>query len=91
MIFLFAEEQRPGTGFWMYRTHFPLSVAFLDDSWVIREIRHMRPCRSLLSLLCPAYSSGSPFVAALEVSQGYFERRGIGVGARVVLWPGVPP
>ncbi|MBW3629161.1 MAG: DUF192 domain-containing protein, partial [Gemmatimonadetes bacterium] len=85
MIFLFTQEQPAGTSFWMYGTSIPLSIAFLDHAWVIREIRHLRPCRSPLPLLCPTYRSGSPFSAALEVSQGYFERRGIEVGARVLL------
>lgn len=87
MIFLFDQEQPPGRSFWMYRTAIPLSVAFLDGEGVIREIRQMRPCRSPIPFFCPAYRARVPFHAALEVSRGYFERRGIAVGDRVLLPP----
>jgi uncharacterized membrane protein (UPF0127 family) len=84
MLFLFEGEQPRATAFWMYRTRIPLGIAFLDSALVIRETREMRPCRSPLSLFCPSYPSGVPFRAALEMPGGYFARRGIGVGARVL-------
>jgi uncharacterized membrane protein (UPF0127 family) len=71
--------------FWMCRTYVPLSIAFLDADRVIREIREMEPCHSRFSLFCPRYGAGVPFHAALEAGRGYFERRGIGVGDRVIL------
>lgn len=83
MLFLFPAEQPRGSAFWMYRTAVPLSIALLDADRVIREIQHMEPCRSPISLFCRRYRAGVPFHAALEVGRGYFERRGIGVGDRV--------
>lgn len=85
MIFLFGREQPPGSGFWMYRTHIPLSVAYLDARGVIRAIREMEPCESRIPLFCPVYRAGVPYHAALEVNRGYLARRGIGVGDRVTL------
>ncbi len=85
MIFLFEREQPRRRGFWMYRTFVPLSIAFLDADGQIRGIRDMAPCMSRLSLLCPHYTSGVRYYAALEVNRGYFARRGIRVGDRVVL------
>lgn len=85
MIFLFAEEQPDDSGFWMYRTYVPLSVAFLDAEGTIRGMLDMEPCRSRISLWCPSYEAGVPYRAALEVNRGYFARRGIGVGDRVIL------
>jgi uncharacterized membrane protein (UPF0127 family) len=91
MLFVFQKEQPRGTSFWMYRTYVPLSIAFVDEGWVIREIRGMSPCRSPFSLLCPRYDSRVPFRAALEVKRGYFTSRGIGVGDRVLVRRDPPP
>jgi uncharacterized membrane protein (UPF0127 family) len=85
MLFLFEEQQPRGTAFWMYHTRVPLSIAFLDEDRVIREVRDMSPCRSPLSPFCPTYAASVPFRAALEVKRGYFTSRGIRVGDRVVL------
>ena len=87
MLFLFEAEQPAGAAFWMYRTSIPLSIALLDSARVIREIRDMEPCRSWISLFCRRYTSSVPFHAAIEVNQGYFERRGLGVGDRAVVQP----
>lgn len=85
MLFLFDEEQPPGTLFWMHRTYVPLSVALLDPDGVILEVLEMEPCGRRLSLLCPKYGAGVPFHAALEVNRGSLQRRGLGVGDRVLL------
>jgi uncharacterized protein len=85
MIFLFEEEQPADGVFWMYNTLIPLSIAFLGPDGVIGSIRDMEPCTSPYPQWCPNYAAGVPFDAALEVNRGYFERRGVGVGDRVVL------
>ncbi len=85
MLFLYAEPQDSTSGFWMYRTLVPLDVAFLDEDGRIVAIRAMQPCESPNPRVCRVYSAGIPFSSALEVNRGYFERRGIGVGDRVVL------
>lgn len=87
MIFLFDEEQPADGVFWMFNTLIPLSIAFLDSGGAIVSIRDMEPCTSPYPQWCPTYESGMPFHAALEVSRGYFEARGIGLGDRVALQP----
>lgn len=81
MLFLYPAEQEGG--FWMYNTRIPLSIAYADAEGVIFQIREMQPCESPYASLCPTYPAQRPFRYALEVNQGYFARRGIGVGARI--------
>jgi uncharacterized protein len=85
MIFLYPGEQAGQVGFWMFRTRIPLDIAFLDADGVILTILAMEPCPSPEPRSCPSYPPNVPYRAALEVNQGYFARRGIGVGDRVVL------
>jgi uncharacterized protein len=85
MLFLFDEEQPADSGFWMFRTLIPLSIAFLDADGVVVALRDMEPCPRRFSLLCPRYLAGVPYTAALEVGQGVFARLGVQVGDRVTL------
>jgi uncharacterized protein len=85
MIFVYDGLQDPEAGFWMYRTRIPLDIAFLDGDGRIVRIRRMVPCESPNPLLCPLYPPGAPYAAALEVNAGFFERRGVAVGDRIVL------
>lgn len=88
MLFLFPEPQDPHAGFWMYRTSFPLDVAYLDAGGRILSIRTMEPCGSRLPWRCPGYPAGAPFSAALEVPGGYLAERGVDRGDRVVRGSG---
>lgn len=85
MLFTYTSPQSADSGFWMFRTLIPLEIAFLDETGEIRVIREMEPCESPNPRLCPIYAAGVPYVAALEVSRGFFGRHGIGVGDRVRL------
>ena len=85
MLFVYPGQQPASAGFWMYRTRIPLDIAFVDDSGVIRAIRAMEPCAADRTAGCPTYEPGTPYRAALEVNRGYFARRGLGVGDRVLL------
>lgn len=85
MLFVYAEPQDAGSGFWMYRTRIPLDIAFMDEDGRIVAVRAMAPCESPYARSCPTYSPGVPYSSALEVNRGYFERRGIGIGDRVVV------
>lgn len=77
MIFVFETESRHS--FWMKNTRIPLSIAFIASDGTIRQIEDMEPLS-----LDPVESRRSvPY--ALEVNQGWFERRGIEVGDRVVF------
>jgi uncharacterized protein len=83
MLFLFDREQDAGSGFWMFRTHIPLSIAFLDADGVIVGIRDMDPCTRRFAILCARYLPGAPYLMALEVNQGWFAENGVRVGDRV--------
>lgn len=85
MLFVYPAAQRGN--FWMLNTYLPLSIAFLDEAGVIRAIRDMAPCPHTSASACPQYGAGQPYRYALEVNQGYFRARGIGVGDRLLLPP----
>jgi uncharacterized protein len=85
MLFLYPTEQPGSSGFWMYRTRIPLDIAFLDGDGVIVRILRMEPCPSPEPRWCPTYAPGAPYRAALEANAGFFGRRGVREGDRVVL------
>ena len=75
------EEPVVGT-FWMKDTMIPLSIAFWDDDGRIVSILDMDPCTEDP---CPTYGPDEPFVGAVEVDRGTFERHGVTLGDRVQL------
>lgn len=77
---LFIQPEVGRGGFWMKNTLIPLSIAFIDPSGRIVDIKDMEPCREEP---CPVYSPIAPYQYALEVKKGYFQKRGIKVGDRV--------
>lgn len=72
MLFIF--EQDVQVPFWMKDTLIPLSIAFIAADGTIVDIKDMQPLD--LSLV---YSQ-APYRYALEVNQGFFTARGIGIG-----------
>lgn len=85
MLFLYSSMQPANSAFWMFRTRIPLDIAFIDSAGVIRSLQTMAPCTSVLAAGCPSYEAGARYVAALEVNSGYFARKQIRVGDRVLL------
>jgi uncharacterized membrane protein (UPF0127 family) len=83
MLFIYPKVHRGS--FWMFNTFIPLSVAYADERGVIFQIGDLVPCGNLSAAECAeqAYPARQPFRFALEVNQGYFERRGISVGDRL--------
>ena len=79
MLFAYPEERE--LSFWMKNTQIPLSIAFIDSERRIIDIQDMKP----LDDEPPSYVSAEPAQYALEVNQGFFERRGVKVGDRVGL------
>jgi uncharacterized membrane protein (UPF0127 family) len=75
------DEPVVGT-FWMKDTLIPLSIAFWDADGRIISILDMDPCTEDP---CPSYGPEHPFVGAVEVARGTFERHGVAVGDRVEL------
>jgi uncharacterized membrane protein (UPF0127 family) len=91
MLFVYDSTQPPNAGFWMYRTRIPLDIAFLDSVGVIGAIRSMVPCPTDIVDGCTTYTPDIPYRYALELNAGFFTRRGIGVGANVILQDVPPP
>ena len=77
MLFVYPDE-RPLT-FTMRNTLLPLSIAFIGEDLVVDEIVDMDVGPGQL------FPSARPARYALEVNQGWFERHGVGPGARVTM------
>lgn len=75
MLFVYAQPER--ICMWMKNTPLPLSVAFLDGRGVIINIAEMRP--QSLDIHC----AERPARYALEMTRGWFARRGLSPGMRI--------
>ena len=82
MLFVFQDSQI--RSFWMANTLIPLDIAYIDENLRIVDIQAMEPQTE------DTYPSAKPAMFALEVNQGWFEAKGIGVGAqaKIVFGPG---
>ena len=85
MTFNYEAPQR--LSIWMYNTWIDLSVAFLDDNKVIREIYELKayPDQHDPNFFRVREASSS-FMAsyALEMNAGWFKAHGVKLGDRVV-------
>lgn len=79
---VFVWEEPVATTFWMKDTMIPLSIAFWDERGRIISILDMDPCTEDP---CPTYGPDQPFVGAVEVARGAFERHGVVLGDTVEL------
>ena len=75
---LFVFEQPKTASFWMRNTKIPLSIAYVDSTGKILEIKSMEP---LDETVVPSASDQVAY--ALEVNQGWFGRHGIAPGAKI--------
>jgi uncharacterized membrane protein (UPF0127 family) len=75
MAFLFDGQTR--AAFWMKDTLIPLSILFWQGDGRIIDILDMSPCRADP---CPVYRASAPYVGAIEMNRGAFERLGVEVG-----------
>ena len=74
---LFVYEKPSRLSFWMKNTFVPLSIAFIDGDHRIVHIEDMAPQTTT------SHRSSKPALYALEVNRGWFDERGITVGAKV--------
>jgi len=74
---LFVWDEDTTASFWMKDTLIPLSIAFWDEGGRITDTLDMRPCRSDP---CPLYGASGPYVGAIEMNRGAFDRLGVEVG-----------
>jgi len=79
MLFVYPQERE--LSYWMKNTRIPLSIAYIDSERRIVDILDMKP----LDDEPPHYVSSEPVRYALEVNQGFFEKRGVEEGNRVEL------
>jgi uncharacterized membrane protein (UPF0127 family) len=78
MVFLFGGPTT--AAFWMKDTLIPLSVLFWSDDGKVIDILDMQPCRGNP---CPTYAASQPYVGAIEMNEGAFQRLGVKVGDTV--------
>jgi uncharacterized membrane protein (UPF0127 family) len=79
MLFVYTEERE--LSYWMKNTRIPLSIAYIDSEGRIVDILDMKP----LDDEPPHYVSSQPVQYALEVNQGFFERKGVKEGDHIEL------
>ncbi len=79
MLFVYPAERE--LTFWMKNTFIPLSIAYIDSEGRIVDILDMKP----LDDKPPHYSSSEPVQYALEVNQGFFDKKGVKVGDKAEL------
>ena len=79
MLFVYPQERE--LSYWMKNTRIPLSIAYIDSERRIVDILDMKP----LDDEPPHYVSSEPVQYALEINQGFFEKRGVEEGNRVEL------
>ncbi len=78
MLFVFRGEKT--RRFWMKNTYIPLSIAYISKKGVINEIYRMKPLD-----ISVTYPSKIPAKYALEVKQGWFSRKGIKPGSKIIF------
>jgi uncharacterized protein len=83
MLFLFDDARGPEEGFWMWRTPFPLDIAFLDERGTILRVSSMAPCLAEEGVDCPRYEARVEHHGALEVPAGWIADQGIAEGDRL--------
>jgi len=83
MLFVYPDEAP--RGFWMKNTRIPLDIAYADGTGRIVRIAHMEPFDTNTT------PSTYPAKYALEMNKGWFEAKGVAVGAVLADLPEVTP
>ena len=74
---LFIETRPTVRCFWMRNTLIPLSIAFLADDGTVVNVAEMKPQSD------ESHCSARPVRYALEMNEGWFDKRGIKPGSRI--------
>ncbi|MDP7036075.1 MAG: DUF192 domain-containing protein [Planctomycetota bacterium] len=82
MLFIYPEARL--LSMWMKNCRIPLSLAYLSDSGQIIQIVRMR-VEPTGSTHFPSYPAKESCAMALEMSWGWFERKGIKVGDQILI------
>jgi uncharacterized membrane protein (UPF0127 family) len=86
MLFIYTFESHEA--YWMYHTLLPLSIAFIDRSGSIVDIKDMPRLSNpddVQEAGRTVYPSAAPYWYALEVNQGWFVQHGVGVGQQMTF------
>jgi uncharacterized membrane protein (UPF0127 family) len=75
MLFVYDSPQR--LCFWMRNTLLPLTIAFIEDDGRIVNLRDMQPLDET------SHCAEKPVRYALEMNQGWFDKRGLKAGFRL--------
>jgi uncharacterized membrane protein (UPF0127 family) len=81
---LFVYEHDGSYAMWMKNTYIPLSVAFIDRRGVILNIEDMEP------QTLDSHGSAGAARYSLEMNQGWFKKRGIKKGDKVLGLEKIP-
>jgi len=84
MLFIFPGNRDVTGAFWMKNTYIALDIAYVGADGTVLEIHDAKPLDE--TPLRPK----QPYRYALEVAGGWFERHGLGEGARLVLPANLP-
>ena len=76
MLFIFEKPET--ASFWMRNTKIPLSIAYIDSTGEILEIKSLKPLDET-----PVASASGEVAFALEVNEGWFMRNGIATGTMI--------
>jgi uncharacterized protein len=76
MLFIFDEPET--ASFWMRNTKIRLSIAYIDSTARILEIKSLKPLDET-----PVASASGKVAFALEVNEGWFARHGVATGAKI--------
>ena len=74
---LFVADQKSARCFWMKNTLVPLTIAFVADDGTIVNLADMQPLDER------SHCSKAPVRFALEMPQGWFDKRGIKAGFKL--------
>ncbi|MBL8360697.1 MAG: DUF192 domain-containing protein [Rubrivivax sp.] len=78
---LFVNDDKSQRCFWMKNTLVPLSIAFIADDGTIVNIADMKPLDER------SHCAKAPVRFALEMPQGWFDKRGIKAGFKLAGKP----
>ncbi len=83
MLFIFDRPER--LSFWMKNTWMPLSIGYFDKNGRLLNVQEMEPSKSEMQTALPSYPSAGVAKYALEMPQGWFDKKKVSKGARLKL------
>lgn len=81
---LFLQEKPGAYRYWMYQTHMPLDIIWMDAQHRVVEIApNCPPCLSKSAKECPVYGGNVMSQSMFEVNAGVAQKHGVVPGARL--------